>query len=316
MSRKSSGGFVELESTWDIGSGPRGRDGITARDAAKRYNDHRHPALEIATQGDWLNWLTEEEQPLINEDGLAIGVLDDVPDNPQLLRKPGDLAKYAGLLWAWLSPGNAVPLGVGTGCYVDAAGVFVRESQRFTDLIMPLTTQARVDIPPPAAPLRVGSAYVDLGKYVNARARAELKLQAAIEVVRNFVNIDNAEDAEITLRFYRRDFDENGLLIEELKPVPVYQGGNANEDNPLELSFAYAFGAGELSAAISQTSASLALPLVPTFLEVHIYGPDNLADVTAHILSVTLEVDQKLGLSPQINTIDDQRVYFSSPSEV
>ena len=318
MSRRSSGGFIEESNTWDIGSGPRGRDGINARAAARRYNDHRHPAIEIGTEGDWLAWLGEKEQPLFNGSGEPIGVLEETPEpeDAELLRKPGDFAKYAGLLWVWLSPGNAVPLGVGAGCFVNDAGMFVRESQRFTDLIMPLTIQAHADIPPSDAPLRVGSAYVDLRKYVNARARAELKLQASIEVVRNFENQNNAQDAEITLRFYRRDFAENGLLVEELKDVPIYQGGNAQEDNQLELSFSYAFEAGSLSAAVSQTSAALALPLVPTFFEVHIYGQDGLPDVTAHILSVTLEVDQKLGLSPQINTIDDQAVYFSSPSEV
>ena len=60
MPRNHSGGFIEQGFYWNIGEGPRGRDGMDAREAAQRYNDHRHPAVDLSTAAEVEAWITEK----------------------------------------------------------------------------------------------------------------------------------------------------------------------------------------------------------------------------------------------------------------
>lgn len=61
MARQHGRGYIREGDYWVIGTEDgRGRDGYTAREAARRYNDHRHPAhVVISTPQDVTTWLNE-----------------------------------------------------------------------------------------------------------------------------------------------------------------------------------------------------------------------------------------------------------------
>jgi len=129
--RKHAGGFVEHDFYWDIGDEERGHDGMNAREAAKRYNDHRHPALIVEDENEASIWINEHQQAsyfttpdgVRNEQGGSIE--DDITER---LRRVGDLMFYKGLVWMYagidLGP---IPLGVGHGCDINTTtGQFTR----------------------------------------------------------------------------------------------------------------------------------------------------------------------------------------------
>ena len=70
--RNHSGGFINADFIWDIGTPERGRDGMTARDAAKRYNDHRHSAAVFNTPEDFKSWRTEKSDTVYNSNNVRI----------------------------------------------------------------------------------------------------------------------------------------------------------------------------------------------------------------------------------------------------
>lgn len=151
--RKHAGGFVEHDFYWDIGDEERGRDGMNAREAAKRYNDHRHPAINVEDENEASIWINEVQQPSfytspadgvrntqggIIEDDIAIG-----------LRKVGDLMFYKGLVWMYAGTDlGPIPLGVGHGSDINTTtgqftrGMDYRSIQLATSTLVEHTDQA------------------------------------------------------------------------------------------------------------------------------------------------------------------------------
>ena len=129
--RKHSGGFIAESFYWDIGDEDRGRDGINARDAAKRYNDHRHPALNAEDANEAVLWMNEVQQASYHTSGGAQretqgGIIEDDPTVS--LREIGDLMYYRGLVWIYGGVDlGAIPLGVGPSCDINRqTGEFTR----------------------------------------------------------------------------------------------------------------------------------------------------------------------------------------------
>ena len=121
--RKHSGGFISESFYWDIGDDDRGREGMNAREAARRYNDHRHPALVAEDANEASLWMNEVQQASYYTAGQEPrdtqgGIIEDDPTS--LLRSVGDLMFYRGLVWMYggvdLGP---IPLGVGAGCDIN-----------------------------------------------------------------------------------------------------------------------------------------------------------------------------------------------------
>lgn len=104
MSRNHAGGFINESAYFDIGTeARRGRDGDTARTAAQKYNDHKHPAALITDVGDLHEWANE---PMLASVG---GYLQE---NPGLsCRSAGDTALYNGRLYASNGDGGIIALG-------------------------------------------------------------------------------------------------------------------------------------------------------------------------------------------------------------
>jgi hypothetical protein len=131
MARKHSGGFIEEEHYWDIGDEERGHDGMDARVASKRYNDHRHPALVAEDANEALLWLSEAQQAsyFTTPNGPRATQGGSIEDDALIvIRRVGDLMFYKGLPWMYAGSSlGAIPLGVGHGCRVDPAnGIFTR----------------------------------------------------------------------------------------------------------------------------------------------------------------------------------------------
>ena len=114
MSRNHNGGFIDQEMYWNIGSEEeRGRDGDTAREAAKKFNDHRHSAFVAQTAGDLNAWLVES-QIASEVNNVQGGYL--VTDGSINVRRPGDLATLNGhMFMATNSSGSYIRLGGGFG---------------------------------------------------------------------------------------------------------------------------------------------------------------------------------------------------------
>ncbi|MEC8306569.1 MAG: hypothetical protein VXZ72_01770 [Chlamydiota bacterium] len=129
--RNHSGGFIAESFYWDIGDEERGRDGMNAREAARRYNDHRHPALSAEDANEALLWMNEVQQASYHtadgaQRGTQGGIIEDDPTAS--LRRVGDLMHYRGLVWMYAGVDlGPVPLGVGAGCDINRqTGEFTR----------------------------------------------------------------------------------------------------------------------------------------------------------------------------------------------
>ena len=105
--RRHGGGFIDEASYWDIGTdAQRGRDGDTARDAAKKYNDHRHSAAVLSSATELLQWAREITLPSSGgriEESLAP------------IRASGDVAEVAGDVYMSTGGGNVVCVTSGFG---------------------------------------------------------------------------------------------------------------------------------------------------------------------------------------------------------
>ena len=151
MPRRHRGGFVSQEMYMDIGTEQeRGRDGDSARLAAKKYNDHRHPAYEATTLADLDSWASEGTlESTVN--GRPGGVIEDNPQ--QNIRQPGDLAIQGGRLFMSLgSSGEFVRVGGGLGSggisQVNNSQVFIPDSMSFPIEMQPMhiPTQGPIDL--------------------------------------------------------------------------------------------------------------------------------------------------------------------------
>ncbi len=121
-----NGGFISVENYWNIGSPDRGQDGDTARDAAKKYNDHRHSAANIINEASMIAWIEEKELASYHPNNPSnIGGI--IEDNTNLsIRKSGDIASYGGVMWMF-DGNNVIALG-NPGVFLGADGQVVRKS--------------------------------------------------------------------------------------------------------------------------------------------------------------------------------------------
>jgi hypothetical protein len=190
MSRNDDYGFIANNSYWEIGTeDARGRDGDDARVAAKKYNDHRHSAVDIANNEVAFRGFLSENKPAVNPGGLDYGVVDLVAPDP--IRATGDLIKYQNLIWMYDSNGIAIPLGVGAGCYFEpndaGAGKFVREAMTSQELIcgrvevMPeqgvSTSDNGVDVDFNTLAAEVGGVLLDMRMHNLRRARPMVRFE-------------------------------------------------------------------------------------------------------------------------------------------
>jgi hypothetical protein len=338
MARLHKGGFISEDFYWDIGTPDRGRDGHNARDAAKRYNDHRHPPRALETSADVQTWLTEPTQSSRHPDRTTEigGILEDDANTP--MRQAGDTATHEGLVWVYGPDGKLVPLGVGAGCYIDTDGVFHREvkydviqlvgptevSALDTTVFMPGGRQIQ--------PLgeRVGAYTLDPARYATARCAPFMYVRLTCSLVPTFEASEHPDYAELIQKFPHRASillmqltsaeEQEGLYVTSGQPEPLAfytPEGTINESGAHVLEVTQAGGA-NISVA---DSAPLALNLdsrffLQIFSSVHEYTQaevdaiDPTADLEAvracsacvlDILSITLEIEGLLGVSPFID---------------
>jgi hypothetical protein len=117
MARYHSGGFIDSQFYFNIGTeDARGRDGDTARDAAKKYNDHRHSAYVAVSTNDLRNWKNElQEESTDPASGNPGGILTT---DGHFLRLPGDLAELNAVLY--MATSNSIrSISSGFGVHVD-----------------------------------------------------------------------------------------------------------------------------------------------------------------------------------------------------
>jgi hypothetical protein len=117
MPRYHSGGFIDSQFYFNIGAeAARGRDGDTARDAAKKYNDHRHSAYVAVSTNALRNWKNETQTASTDPASGNLGGL--LQDANEFLRLPGDLAELNAVLYAATS-GSVKSISSGFGVHID-----------------------------------------------------------------------------------------------------------------------------------------------------------------------------------------------------
>lgn len=100
MTRRHSGGFVNEEDYWNIGTDEnRGRDGDNARHAARLYNDHRHSAAIVSTSNELGSWAGERENISQHPESFLEGGGGRIESSDAVIRRPGDLAALNNQLW-------------------------------------------------------------------------------------------------------------------------------------------------------------------------------------------------------------------------
>lgn len=347
--RSHGGGFIELAHYWDIGEEPRGREGMDAREAARRYNDHRHPAVQLATNNEFIAWRDAyyavsrfDTRPdviagVFETDALGQPVQQDVT---RPLRKPGDLALYAGVVWMWVSPGVVVP--VGAQGNVDGDGNFTRDvSYSSVQVVSAYEVTADITDAPvggftPLGAL-IGSTLLRMPRYLSSRSRPYAYFTLTATLWPSSVNaVDNALrehfpcKADVLFRVLGElpDIPVGGLvpLTGFTNPLPVYGG----EAEGADLTIVQALP----DAVTVLESLPLALALnkiypVNVYARSHEYTQAEvdavnlergeaftLEDVRRATRCVTLvnaltfDVDSLLGVSPYVN--EDQIPYTAS----
>lgn len=143
--REHSGGYINQAAYWDIGTeAARGRDGDTRREAAKKYNDHKHPAALIQTADDLVAWANEPQL------SSGMGYLQD--NAAQLARNAGDMALFGGRLYASDGLGGVFP--------VSGLGGAVSVTQQGNAVVQPDVLSYTTAL---AAPVRYGVGSVGEG---------------------------------------------------------------------------------------------------------------------------------------------------------
>ena len=340
MPRKHSGGFIERDFYWNIGEGPRGRDGMDAREAAQRYNDHRHPAIELSTPAEVEAWINEVENISHFDDADGIQGGSIVPSgNNNRLRKPGDMMRFEGLVWVYISDAEVYPLGVGDGCFIDQANgfQFVRETRYSSIPLVGARSVSTTDAPiagQGADSVRgeqVASYLLQPYKFTSARSRPLVYLRVAVKLTpRN--NVDET-DPNVTgildlfprtarVMMFRRDlnlinnvdevYDISGGLLD----MPVYSDQGEIGDPSLSSIFITQTRDDRLSIS---SSNPLALATDTDYylmvnIDTHVYTNDDVAhtgytadqvnlvtECIADIESITLEVESYLGITPYVD---------------
>lgn len=332
MARMHGGGFIPEDFYWDIGTPERGRDGMNARDAAKRYNDHRHTPITLETDAEVKAWLTETQQRSFTN-SRAGGIITD--NAAGSMRAVGDTATHQGLLWVYGPNRDLIPLGVGAGCYIDANGVFHREVKY--DVIQMVSGQevSATDEPVSrpggdavdALGDRVGSYTLDASRYATARSAPAMYFRVTGSLIPTREALNHPDYSTLIQQFphratvkFRRlptTIEGNTFFTSGIPESLEVYGDNSTLIQESQVSFSQP-GGGQVTVADSR---DLALDLDElTFLQayasVHHYTDDEIsttnpvADMdavrvcsscTLDLMSVTLEIEGLLGISPFIN---------------
>lgn len=97
MARPHGRGYIRETDYWHIGTeDARGRDGYTAREAAQRYNDHRHPAFTTAQPADVVNWRSAALDTSVYSQGSVTLPGGYETTASTSARQPGDVVFYNG----------------------------------------------------------------------------------------------------------------------------------------------------------------------------------------------------------------------------
>lgn len=142
MTRPHSRGYIREEDYWNIGTeAERGRDGMNAREAAKRYNDHRHPAFVTNEGIDVLNWRdATQDISAVVVGGVAVPGGYEQTVATEQARLAGDMVFYSGA--PFITNGTDVRGISGFGGEFDADGGFT--SDRLVLTLAQHTTPIRV----------------------------------------------------------------------------------------------------------------------------------------------------------------------------
>jgi len=340
MSRKHSGGFIERDFYWNIGTPDRGRDGMNAREAAQRYNDHRHPAIELSTPQEVVAWINETESAshFYDGDGIQGGTIES---SSASIRKPGDLMRYQGLVWMYIKANTVYPIGVGEGCDIDATGQFNREARYASIPLASARSSTTTDAPIQGldpAELKgeqISGYLLEPYKYVASRSRPYMYIRVSARLVPTDPAVDEAEQAtrdildafprRARVMMFRRDVDVTNVdgvfdISGGLLPLPVYTDEdtltNTTEASTIQLQQSRSdrlsvASSNPLALALSDTDEYYILINVDT----HHYTDNEVAgsgytaaqvnavtSCTIEIESLTLEVESYLGLSPYIDS--------------
>lgn len=340
MARTHSGGFVERDFYWNIGQADRGRDGMNAREAAQRYNDHRHPAIELTTPQEVVAWINETESASNFVDGDAIqgGTITSSTDT---IRKPGDMMRYQGIVWVYVSNAEVYPVGVGEGCHIDVNGNFHREA-RYASI--PLVSARVSDVtdeqgqgvdPSNLRGEQVTGFLIEPYKYTASRARPYMYIRVAARLTPSDATVDetNADVQAILDLFPRkarvmiftRDVadlaNEDGVydISGGLVPMPVYsdQGAVLNDDSSSTIGLQQSRD--DRLSVVSSNPLALELSADAEYymlinVDTHVYTDaevagtaytaaqvNNVTRCSLEIESLTLEVESYLGLAPYID---------------
>ncbi len=347
MARKHSGGFIEQTFYWNIGSENRGRDGMNAREASRRYNDHRHPAIALNTPNEVDEWFNEVENISTHPDRPDVqgGLL--VPSN-QRIRKPGDLMTYQGLTWMYVNEGQLYPIGVGEGCYIDDSYNFVREIRYTSVPLISSTNVATTDEAVQGGVVanltgeQVVSYLIEPHKYATARSRPLMYIRSFIRLIPTaFVDETDQVTIDILAQFPRRGrvmllrrdlsnvtqdgvYDISGGLL----TLPIYNDDGSVPDSDILSTIHISQLRDDSLSVVDSNPLALALDtqyFAQVHVDTHVYTEDEVVNspytadqvnavtsCTAEIESITLEVESFLGLSPFIDSSNGVRYTVSS----
>jgi hypothetical protein len=253
MARLHGGGFINADNYFNIGTeAARGRDGDSARVAAKKYNDHRHSAF-LATSVDGLtSWVREQTDVSVDNVTQLPGGLVESP-TADLIRKSGDVADYRGVLYATTTTGLHA-LSSGFGPSLDVSGDVPRVRSDFL-----VEQRSLLTTPPPVSGVAMGAAqsngntvpiYTRIGRgmaYESFSAhRADIQTRVVLTAG---VRVQSVFDLEgflapnigilITAKLYPADVSTGNMTL--VNATPLGEGvlvtslsSNANEPSALQ----------------------------------------------------------------------------------
>ena len=185
MPRPHSRGYIRQEDYWNIGTeAQRGRDGMNAREAAQRYNDHRHPAFVATVTNDLVVWRDARlEASAINVGSTSLPGGYEVTNQVVSARQPGDMVFYEGV--PFMTDGTNVQGISGFGGELAQDGAFTPDSlvltlaQSTRPIRVPAegAVDALLDIPEFSALLRPNDVRVASA----AEVKLELSCLASVE---------------------------------------------------------------------------------------------------------------------------------------
>lgn len=223
MSRQHNGGFIGDNDYWDIGTdAERGRDGDTARAAAKKFNDHRHTAAIKSNPESLNNWVNELED--VSEAPTTSRPGGYITSSNQALRRSGDLADHNGHLYATTVAG-AKCVTSGFGPHIDTTGAVPAISPDHVAATYAFNTESYSPLGAATfeAALRLGHVvvYKTISAHVGAvETRTIIAAGLRLSEEFPFADYDNIKPAlSVSVFTHRHPYDPNTGLIDVGNPA-------------------------------------------------------------------------------------------------